>query len=192
VGAGAFPLNVPLNILNREAIFDGVGCWPDATDGERRGIVSTLVDADTRRGVEIWWGLMRLRDIDPPGLMPSIKLVLEECFLRAIMAASVLRWTSLAKSAASAGDFGVEGFRGSRVADNAERGPSVGILDEAGLRNDELAALGECSGTTVGGSDGTEGDSRDGDSLSSPSCKPNKTCARSRFRRAVGETFFSV
>ena len=66
-GIGVFARKVPFNLLKREPSLvepelRGRGCWAGLTAG--RGMVSTLVEAETSVGEEIWLGLMRLR-VDP-------------------------------------------------------------------------------------------------------------------------------
>lgn len=107
-------LKVPLSFRNREPILDDAGFWPADREGERSGIVSTLVDADTSVGVEIWLGFTRLRDTGPAGATPSARLVLDGDLLSASIAASALRWTSRASWACSCcvgGSLGDDGWR---------------------------------------------------------------------------------
>jgi hypothetical protein len=65
-GSKFFARSVPRSFLNREPILDGPELLVDNNEGARgMGTASTLVDAETRRGVEIWLGEMRLRDEEP-------------------------------------------------------------------------------------------------------------------------------
>jgi hypothetical protein len=78
---------------------------PDAADGERSGIVSTLVDANSSFGVEIWLGLIRLRTgcccCCCCAFSPSLGM--DGDLRRAAIAASARRCTSIASSALTAG-----------------------------------------------------------------------------------------
>jgi len=63
VGKGFLERSVPRSFLNREPIRDGPELLADDSEGARgMGTASTLVDAETNRGVEIWLGKIRLRD----------------------------------------------------------------------------------------------------------------------------------
>ena len=61
-------LRDPRNFLKRVPSLDEFKGWfsagdscPEAADGERTGIVSTLVEAETNLGPEIWPGSIRFR-----------------------------------------------------------------------------------------------------------------------------------
>ena len=71
--------------------FCPAGSCPDAADGERTGIVSTLVDAETSLGHEICLGSIRF-------LWASLTFVVEGAFFNCAIAASALRCTSFASS----------------------------------------------------------------------------------------------
>jgi len=65
-GKVGLALRDPRNFLKRVPSLDEFESWfcagdscPEAADGERTGIVSTLVDAETSFGPEIWLGSMR-------------------------------------------------------------------------------------------------------------------------------------
>lgn len=108
-----FLRSVPRSLRNREPILEGAeaGC----NGGGLRGIVSTLVDADTSVGVDIWLGLIRFRT-EPDAVNPSCRLVCDGLFFNAIIAASVFLWTSRASDALSSsvcGSLEVDGLLGS-------------------------------------------------------------------------------
>lgn len=101
VGSAGLPLIVPRNFLKRDPSLDVDDVVPalwliDVTEGDRKGIVSTLVDADTRRGVEIWLGAIFLRLMEPA--YPKLAFPEADVLLRASIAASALRRTSRVRS----------------------------------------------------------------------------------------------
>jgi hypothetical protein len=88
-----FDLSVPFNFLI---------LWPnlndelelETRDAEGRGIVSTLVVAETSLGLEIWSRFILFFGVVPA----STSLEFEGIFLSAIVAASTFRWTSSVNS----------------------------------------------------------------------------------------------
>lgn len=107
--AGCFTRIVPRSFLKRDPILLDP-CWFPGADvsvamGERRGIASTLVDADTRVGAEILLGLIRFRGSPCPSLIFGIDGDLRN----AAVAASALRCTS---KASCIGSRFVDGDRG--------------------------------------------------------------------------------
>lgn len=92
MGIGVFARKVPLSFLKREpSLVEGGLAVRGSAFTEANGIVSTLVEADTNFGDEIWLGLIRLR-VEPP----SANLVVEGDFMRAAVAASARLCTSSA------------------------------------------------------------------------------------------------
>ncbi len=89
LGMCCFCRMVPRNFLNREPILLDVCmfCGEGEAVGERNGIASTLVDADTRVGEEILFGLIRFRGALPE---PSAILGIEGDLRRAAVEASAL------------------------------------------------------------------------------------------------------
>lgn len=92
VGNGWVLRMLPVSFLNLMLIFELP--W-DEVDFDDRGIVSTLVEADTSVGVEISFGFRRLRTEPIPGpRLLAPRPMLGDLF-SATMAALALRWTSI-------------------------------------------------------------------------------------------------
>lgn len=191
-----FARNEPRSFLNREPSVEVPEVVLPDIEGVRRGIVSTLVEAETRRGVEIWLGSMRFRT-DGVCFRVSPGFALDGSFLSASIAASVFCCTSRVSSASSVDFWDILGNDGSRVKIYGD-GEVSGIV----LRLDSPA---------MGGGEGTVGDDEIGltkGSGSALSCigssslvvvvdssfgssSPNSTWARSRLRRVLGDRSFS-
>lgn len=96
-----FARSDPVNFFILEPIFEGPTLLFADREGDRRGIVSTLVVAETRRGVDIWVVLIRLCVMD--GLCDNPPAFELDTPFNANIAALVFCCTSRVKSASSCG-----------------------------------------------------------------------------------------
>lgn len=127
-----FARSVPRNLLNGKPILFVEAACPEVTGGERSGIASMLVDADTSVGDDICLGLIRFRGTDPD---VSLNFGIEGDFLKAAVAASAFCRISIANCAESTYEplpedgvmiFGIVGDREFRFT----------VLDSAALDTD--------------------------------------------------------